>query len=96
MKKTLAIAAITLVAVVMGMSAMAPAFAGIPVEEEEEEDIRCAALRHAQDKAVSEKAKDAIQEALDRLGCISGVPCPDNSSVPATLGITVPPCTPQA
>ncbi len=66
MNKTLAIAAITLVAVVMGMSAVAPAFAGaLPVDE----NPRCDALRDALEKAGSDKAKAAIQEALDKFVC---------------------------
>ena len=85
MNKTLSIAAITLVAVVMGMSAMAPAFAGGGPPPEEKES--CDALRDALDKGNGNKK--GIEIALINNGCL--LPCEDNTSVPARMGIE-PPC----
>ena len=78
MNKTLTIAAITLVAVVIGMSAVAPAMAVPPSGSEHS---RCAALDDAYDNAGSDTAKAAIQKNLEKLGCIEENPCGTNSSV---------------
>ena len=66
MNKTLTITAITLVAVVMGMSAMVPAFAGIEPPPEEEHPA-CDALWKAYENAGSEKAKQAIWKNIEKL-----------------------------
>ena len=73
MNKIPAISAITLVAVIMGMSAMTPAMAGVTSSEE---SPACDALRDALDNGKkSPKAIEAIEKNLEKLGCDPPNPC---------------------
>ena len=73
MNKTIALAAIVMVAVIMGMSVMTPAMAGVPSSEE---SPACDALRDALDNGEkSPKAIEAIEKNLEKLGCNPPDPC---------------------